>query len=77
MLSGFAGVDGDLPVDVVPPPAASAQAFSVSGADTLAFARLATALRDIRDVGVEVIEASWPRAPATSSSSPTATRFPS
>ncbi|MET0736467.1 MAG: aminotransferase class V-fold PLP-dependent enzyme [Microbacterium sp.] len=56
VLSGFAGTDGDLPVDIVPPPAASAQAFTVSGADTLAAARLAAALRDIRDVGVDAIE---------------------
>ena len=57
VLSGFAGTDGDLPVDVVPPPAASAQAFTVAGADQLAASRLATALRDVRDVGVDVIEA--------------------
>jgi selenocysteine lyase/cysteine desulfurase len=57
VLSGFAGTDGDLPVDIVPPPAASAQAFSVAGVDTLAASRLATALRDIRDVGIDVIEA--------------------
>ena len=31
VLSGFGGVDGDLPVDVVPPPSASAQAFTVTG----------------------------------------------
>ncbi|MET0297621.1 MAG: aminotransferase class V-fold PLP-dependent enzyme [Microbacterium sp.] len=57
VLSGYAGVDGDLPVDVVPQPAASAQAFVVSRPDTLATARLATALRDVRDVGVTAIEA--------------------
>jgi selenocysteine lyase/cysteine desulfurase len=56
VLSGFAGVDGDLPVDAVPPPAASAQAFSVAGFDTLAAARLATALREVADVGVANIE---------------------
>ncbi|MBW9110832.1 aminotransferase class V-fold PLP-dependent enzyme [Microbacterium trichothecenolyticum] len=56
VLSGFTGVDGDLPVDAVPPPAASAQAFSVSGIDTLAAARLATALREVVDVGVADIE---------------------
>ena len=33
---GFAGTDDDLPVDVVPPPAASAQAFTVSRPDSLA-----------------------------------------
>ena len=57
VLSGFAGTDGDLPVDVVPLPAASAQAFTVTGIDTLAAARLATALREIADVGVGTIEA--------------------
>ena len=57
VLSGLAGTDGDLPVDVVPPPAASAQAFAVSRPDHLAVARLATALRDVRDVGIERIEA--------------------
>jgi selenocysteine lyase/cysteine desulfurase len=57
VLSGWAGTDGDLPVDVVPQPAASAQAFAVSSPDTLAVARLATALRDVRDVGIGRIEA--------------------
>ena len=57
VLSGWAGADGDLPVDVVPQPAASAQAFAVSRPDHLAVARLATALRDVRDVGVDRIEA--------------------
>ncbi len=56
VLSGFQGVDGELPVDAVPAPAASAQAFSVAGFDSLAAARLATALRDIVDVGVATIE---------------------
>ena len=36
-----------------PRPAASAQAFTVSRPDTLAAARLATALREVRDVGVD------------------------
>ena len=57
VLSGFRGVDGDLPLDAVPAPSASAQAFSVSGPDTLAAARLASALREIADVGVPTIEA--------------------
>jgi selenocysteine lyase/cysteine desulfurase len=56
VLSGYAGADGDLPMDVVPPPAASAQAYRVSGDDILGAARLATALREIVDVGVGVIE---------------------
>ncbi|MDT0142169.1 MULTISPECIES: aminotransferase class V-fold PLP-dependent enzyme [unclassified Microbacterium] len=57
VLSGFQGVEGDLPVDTVPVPAASARAFSVAGFDTLAAARLATALREVVDVGVAAIEA--------------------
>ncbi len=56
VLSGFRGVEGDLPVDEVPAPARSAQAYTVSGPDTLAAARLATALRDVADVGVAAIE---------------------
>ena len=56
VLSGFRGVDGDLPLDTVPAPSVSAQAFTVSGADTLAAARLATALREVLDVGVDAIE---------------------
>lgn len=56
VLSGFAGVEGDLPVDAVPPPAPSAQAFSVSGPDHLAFARLATGVRDVLEAGIESIE---------------------
>lgn len=57
VLSGFAGVEGDLPVDIVPPPAPSAQAFTVAGEDSLAAARLATALREVVEVGVATIEA--------------------
>ncbi|MBD8024954.1 aminotransferase class V-fold PLP-dependent enzyme [Microbacterium gallinarum] len=57
VLSGFAGVDGGLPLDVVPAPSASAQAFSVSGIDTLAAARLATSLQELTDVGVATVEA--------------------
>jgi selenocysteine lyase/cysteine desulfurase len=56
VLSGFGGVDGDLPLDVVPQPSASAQAFTVSGPDPLAFARLSTGVRDILEVGVAAIE---------------------
>ena len=55
VLSGWAGVDGDLPLDVVPQPAASAQAFSVSRPDPLAASRLATALRHVSGVGIERI----------------------
>ena len=56
VLSGFEGVDVDLPLDAVPAPSASAQAFSVAGFDSLAAARLATSLREIVDVGVGAIE---------------------
>ena len=56
VLSGFAGVDGDLPLDIVPAPSASAQAFSVSGIDTLAAARLATSLQELTEVGVATVE---------------------
>lgn len=55
VLSGFMGLAGDPQGDIVPPPAASARAFTVSREEALAAARLATALRDIRDVGVERI----------------------
>ncbi|MGX1701846.1 aminotransferase class V-fold PLP-dependent enzyme [Microbacterium sp. NPDC055357] len=57
VLSGFAGVEGDPLSDVVPLPAASARSFTVAYPDTLDAARLATALRDVRDVGVAAIEA--------------------
>ncbi|WP_127475792.1 aminotransferase class V-fold PLP-dependent enzyme [Microbacterium sulfonylureivorans] len=57
VLSGFGGVEGDLPLDIVPLPAASAQAFTVSGVDTLAAARLATALQELTDIGVSTVEA--------------------
>ncbi|MCC2030674.1 aminotransferase class V-fold PLP-dependent enzyme [Microbacterium allomyrinae] len=56
VLSGFRGVEGDLPVDDVPAPAPSAQAFTVAGPDTLAAARLATALREVVAAGVATIE---------------------
>ncbi|MDE0545771.1 aminotransferase class V-fold PLP-dependent enzyme [Microbacterium sp. C7(2022)] len=57
VLSGFAGTDGDLPLDVVPLPASSARAFTVTAPDALAAARLATALAETAAVGVGVIEA--------------------
>ncbi|MET0813042.1 MAG: aminotransferase class V-fold PLP-dependent enzyme [Microbacterium sp.] len=56
VLSGFAGVDGDLSFGIVPVPSSSSAAFTVSGADSLAAARLATALREVRDAGVGAIE---------------------
>jgi selenocysteine lyase/cysteine desulfurase len=56
VLSGWRGTDEQLPMDAVPAPATSAQAFCVTHPDTLAVARLAAALREVRDVGVERIE---------------------
>ncbi|WP_300265578.1 aminotransferase class V-fold PLP-dependent enzyme [Microbacterium sp.] len=56
VLSGFAGVDGGLPVDELPAPTASARAYSVNHPDQLAVARLAVGLRDVRDAGVAAIE---------------------
>ncbi|MER7796703.1 aminotransferase class V-fold PLP-dependent enzyme [Microbacterium sp. NPDC096154] len=57
VLSGFAAVDGGLTVDAVPPPAASAQAYTVTVPDPLAAARLAASLDEIARVGVAEIEA--------------------
>ncbi len=56
VLSGFGGVEGGLTVDAVPPPAATAQAYTVSGPDALAAARLAVSLAEITAVGVPAIE---------------------
>lgn len=57
VLSGYRGTEASaLPLDGVPAPAASARAFTVSGTDTLAAARLAAALQQIVDVGVAAIE---------------------
>ena len=55
VLSGFAGMDGPLGVFPVPPPVAGAQAYTVTAPDHLATARLATAVRDIRDAGVSQV----------------------
>jgi selenocysteine lyase/cysteine desulfurase len=58
VLSGITGATGEgLPVDDRPAPAASARAFTVSGADTLAAGRLAVGARTVRDAGVGEIEA--------------------
>ena len=58
VLAGFGSIEGGgFPIDEFPPPAASAQAYTVNFPDTLAVARLATALRDVRDAGVAAIEA--------------------
>jgi len=52
VLSGFAGMGGVLGSFPVPPPVAGAQAYTVTEPDHLATARLATAVRDVRDAGV-------------------------
>lgn len=57
VLSGYRGTGDGLPLDAVPAPAASAQAFTVSGIDSLAAARLAASLREFSEVGVAAIEA--------------------
>ncbi|MGM7697546.1 aminotransferase class V-fold PLP-dependent enzyme [Microbacterium sp. A84] len=57
VLSGFGGVEGGLPFDDLPAPAASARAYQINGADQLSVARLAIGLRDVRDAGVATIEA--------------------
>lgn len=57
VLSGYAGVADGLPVDVIPEPAPGARAFIVSKPDSLAAARLGTALRDVREAGLHSIEA--------------------
>ncbi|MBO9626305.1 MAG: aminotransferase class V-fold PLP-dependent enzyme [Microbacterium sp.] len=57
VLSGITGTTASgLFVDELPAPAPSAQAFTVSGPDTLAAGRLAIGLRDVRDAGVAAIE---------------------
>ncbi|WP_203137982.1 aminotransferase class V-fold PLP-dependent enzyme [Microbacterium sp. JZ31] len=56
VLSGFRGAEGGMTVDAVPPPAASAQAYTVSGSDAMLPARLAVALAEIDGVGVAAIE---------------------
>lgn len=58
VLSGFGGVEGGLPLDDLPAPAASARAYQVNGADQLSVARLAIGLRDVRDAGIAAIEES-------------------
>ncbi|WP_217180311.1 aminotransferase class V-fold PLP-dependent enzyme [Streptomyces sp. AC495_CC817] len=58
VLSGITGTTASgLFVDELPAPAPSAQAFTVSGPDTLAAGRLAIGVRDVRDAGVAAIEA--------------------
>jgi selenocysteine lyase/cysteine desulfurase len=57
VFSGYRGTGmGDrLPWDDVPEPARAASAFRVTGVDPLAAARLATAVEEVSEVGVEVI----------------------
>ncbi|MBW8764384.1 MAG: aminotransferase class V-fold PLP-dependent enzyme [Microbacterium sp.] len=58
VLSGITGTSAvGLPADQLPDPAASAQAYTVSGPDTLAAARLAVGVRGVRDAGVAAVEA--------------------
>jgi selenocysteine lyase/cysteine desulfurase len=57
VLSGFVGMDVEGFSDTVYRPAPTARAFTVTTVDHLAAARLATALREVRDVGVGAIEA--------------------
>lgn len=57
VLSGFVGMDVEGFSDTVQRPATTARAFTVTTIDHLAAARLATALREVRDAGVGVIEA--------------------
>jgi len=55
VLSGFFGMDGDVTAAGVPAPRADAGAYTIAPTDALAAARLATAVREVRDVGVAVI----------------------
>lgn len=57
ILSGVSGMDGDLSTVGVPAPSGTAAAYTVSPADPLAAARLATALREIQAAGVAAIAA--------------------
>jgi len=60
VVSGFTGIEnpeGGLPWDAVPLPARAASAFRVTNGDGVAQARFATALEEIRAVGVPAIEA--------------------
>ena len=57
VLSGFAGMEGQVGSDVVDLPRAGAAAYTVTGADSLAAGRLSAAVREVRDVGVAAIAA--------------------
>ncbi|MFK4852809.1 aminotransferase class V-fold PLP-dependent enzyme [Microbacterium sp. ZW T6_19] len=57
VLSGITGTSAaGLPADQLPEPTASAQAYTVSGPDTLAAARLAVGVRGVRDAGMAAVE---------------------
>jgi len=56
VLSGFSGVDGGLPLDDLPAPSPTANAYTVANPDQLAVARLAMGLTTVRDTGVDAIE---------------------
>ncbi|WP_345751002.1 aminotransferase class V-fold PLP-dependent enzyme [Microbacterium rhizophilus] len=56
VLSGFHGAEGGTTVDAVPAPAVSSQAYTVSGPDPLAAARLAAAVGEVAAVGAAAIE---------------------
>lgn len=54
VLSGFPGTEVEgMPLDEVPPPAVAARAFTVSNPDPTAEARLAAALEQLVEVGVQ------------------------
>lgn len=58
VLSGFNATDeGDIPLDVVPPPARGANAFQVSNPSPIAEARFAAALEQLADVGIAAVSA--------------------
>ncbi|RZI91160.1 MAG: aminotransferase class V-fold PLP-dependent enzyme, partial [Microbacterium sp.] len=56
VLSGISGMDVDTG-NGIPAPRPDAAAFTISPIDALAAARLATAVRDVRDVGVATVAA--------------------
>jgi selenocysteine lyase/cysteine desulfurase len=57
VFSGFTGTEEPEPWEEVPPPAPDARAYRVSNPDPLAEARLAVALEEINDTGVQAINA--------------------
>lgn len=55
VLSGPAGMDGDLSSPGIPAPLPGAAAYAVAVPDALAASRLAASLREVRDVGIATI----------------------